>query len=625
LSRLTNQERGRRGYEPRRIVLRSTGALNHIGDYLTALVHPSARTDQLALVRHRGFIATRLLGGLGAIAVLPAHLAVLGAPTLLQTIGYAWFLLPLTIAWYLSRSGNFERAHIFSAVTFSGIVGLIASLTGGGYSFALPWLVVIPVEAALYSTRRITIIATALAAITAVAIAAGDALGLFSSSAVAFGLVSPVLFSSLSAALYCGFVAVGADAIPTHKASTAVLDDAHYRIIAENTRELVTSHGRNGAVTFASQAAEQLLGVPPAKLMGHNFFDRIHVADRPVFLTAIAETAANAQPLAVEYRLRHGPFENQDGLPAAPSFIWVETCCRVAAPGSNNQQVIATTSEISQRKMDEIALGQARVDAKRASDAKGRFLATVSHELRTPLNAIIGFSEMLTREKSMMIDTKQREDYARLIRDSGEHLLALVNGILDVSQIETGNFTLAPKSFAVGELIEGCCEMMTLHAERVGISLSIDLAPGLPEIVADKRAIRQILLNLLSNAIKFSNRGGKVVVSCTSERSELILKVADSGIGIAESDLKQIGSPFFQVRSSYDRPYEGTGLGLSVVKGLVDLHGGHFHVESRIGVGTQVTIRLPLDGGDISVPVSTPTIERLPVKNSERERMKRRA
>lgn len=577
-------------------------------------------------MRHRGFIATRLLGGLGAIAILPIHLAVLGAPTLLQTIGYAWFLLPLAIAWYLSKYGDFERAHILSAVTFAGIVGLIAGLTGGGYSFALPWLVVVPLEAALYSTRRITVIATALAVVTAVVIGAGDILGLFPpASALIFPSVSPVLLSSISAAVYSGFLALSVNTHPDNDDS-ANAGELRDRAIAENTRELVTSHGRNGAVTFVSTAAEQLLGVPSAHLMGHNYFDRIHVADRPVFLTAIAETAAKTRPTAVEYRLRYGSLENQDGSSNVPSFIWVETRCRPGASDSAAQQVIATTSDISQRKADEVALDAARVEAKRASDIKGRFLATVSHELRTPLNAIIGFSEMLTRENAMMIDTKQREDYARLIRDSGEHLLALVNGILDVSQIESGNFTLMPASFSAGEVIKSCGEMMALHAEQSGVSLSIDLAAGLPEIVADKRALRQILLNLLSNAIKFTQRGGKVTVTGRFERGELILGVADSGIGIAQSDLQHLGSPFFQVRSSYDRPYEGTGLGLSVVKGLVELHGGRIHIESRIGVGTQVTIRLPLERNNAAVSSPRTAVEHLPsMKNPERERIKRRA
>lgn len=575
-------------------------------------------------MRHRSFIATRLLGGLGAIAILPVHFAVLGAPTLLETIGYAWFLLPLAIAWYLSRYGDFELAHILSAITFAGIVGLIAGLTGGGYSFALPWLVVVPLEAALYSTRRITIIATALAAVAALVIGAGDMLGLFPAATIlVFPSVSPVLFSSLSAALYSGFLALSVNKLPDNKESANAVE-VRDRAIAENTRELVTSHGRNGAVTFTSPAAEQLLGAPSAQLMGHNFFDRVHVADRPVFLTAIAEAAAKAQSMTVEYRIRYGPLENQNG--SAPSFIWVETRCRPGASDSPAQQVIATTSDISQRKANEAALHMARTEAKRASDTKARFLATVSHELRTPLNAIIGFSEMLTRENAMMIDTKQREDYARLIRDSGEHLLTLVNGILDVSQIESGNFTLMPTSFAAGELIKSCGEMMTLHAEQSGVSLSIDIAASLPEVVADKRALRQILLNLLSNSIKFTERGGKVVVAGRFERGELILNVADSGIGIAQSDLQHLGSPFFQVHSSYDRPYEGTGLGLSVVKGLVELHGGRIRIESRIGVGTQVTVRLPLDCKDASATSPMAAVEHLPsIKNPERERIKRRA
>jgi len=589
-------------------------------------VHPSARTDPFVVDYHRTFIATRLLGGLGALAILPIHLAVLGAPTLLETIGYAWFLLPLALVWDLSRNGVYGRAQILSAITLVCMVGLIASLTGGSKSFALPWLVVIPFEAALYASRRITIIATMLSALVAVAIAMGDALGL---SSTLFSLpdtvISPLLVSIISATLYSGLIALGTRMTSEPIKNENFADEARDRVIAKNTRELITSHGRNGAVSFASPAAEQLLGVPPQQLMGHSFFDRIHVADRPSFLIAIAETATKGQPTTVEYRLRYGALENETNLPSRPSFIWVETRCRVSSSGSGGQQVIAITDDISRRKADEIAIETARVEAQRTSEAKGRLLATVSHELRTPLNAIIGFSEILTRESKMAIDAESRQEYARLIRDSGEHLLDVVNGILEVSQIESGHFIVKTAPFAVRELIESCREMMALQAEQSGVTLAVELAPGLPEIIADKRALRQVLLNLLSNAIKFTDRGGKIIVSGRVERSEFVLAVTDSGIGIAQADLEYLGRPFFQAKLGHDRPSKGTGLGLSVVKGLIELHGGHVQIESGIGKGTRVNVRLPLECS--ARTALRPTINNLPVKpaNTEAERMKRRA
>src|SRR5262249_22296538 len=156
----------------------------------------------------------------------------------------------------------------------------------------------------------------------------------------------------------------------------------------------------------------------------------------------------------------------------------------------------------------------------------------------------IGFAEMLTREKTLGIDPARRQDYARLIRQSGEHLLSVVNAILDVAQIDAGHFTISPVAFSSKILMESCQEMMTLRAEQAGVALSVQIAENLPEVVADERAIRQIILNLLSNAIKFTERGGMVTLINRIEDGQLAITVADSGIGISETDLKQIGNPF---------------------------------------------------------------------------------
>ncbi len=599
--------------------------LEPVNAYLEGLVHPLAREDRRMLLSQRNFIAARLFAGIAAIAVLPIHLALFGAPSALEIVGYAWFTLPLVLVWQLSRTGNFERAHILSAVIFAVIVGVIAAATGGGKSFILPWLVVIPFEPALHASRRTALAATAIAAMTAAVVALLDVLNLLPEPVhLPAAFVDPRLFSVLSATLYMGMIALGAGG---REASDPVANERN-RLIAENVREVVTCHGRNGAVNFVSPAAEKLLGIPASELMSHAFFDRVHIADRPVFLTAIAETAAKGKPSAIEYRLRRGPLEGPHKA-APPSYIWVET--RYRAQG---QQVVGVTTDISRRKSDETAIEAAQIEAMRANETKSRFLATVSHELRTPLNAIIGFSEMLTGEQATMIGAEHRDDYARLIRESGEHLLSVVNSILDVAQIDTGHFTIAPAAFFAGEMIESCREMMALRAEQAGIALSVELAPDLPEIVADERAVRQITLNLLSNAIKFTERGGTIAVTGGMEGNNFALTVADSGIGISESDLKQIGNPFFQASSSYNRPYEGTGLGLSVVKGLIDLHGGRLRIESRLGEGTKVTVLLPLVCK--AMPAKTPSkIETFPIAfggldakseaKNELQRAKRRA
>jgi len=261
----------------------------------------------------------------------------------------------------------------------------------------------------------------------------------------------------------------------------------------------------------------------------------------------------------------------------------------------DGRDVVAVMREITERKAQEQAIDEARNEAERANDAKSRFLATVSHELRTPLNAIIGFSDMLMNEDPLKLDAARRHDYAQLINESGQHLLSVVNGILDMSKIETGNFEITPEPFAPGPVITTCTDILALKAREAGVELSARVADDLPELVADKRALKQILINLLSNAIKFTDRGGRVTVSARCEAASLALAVVDTGVGIDPTDMPRIGDPFFQARGSYARPFDGTGLGLSIVKGLVALHGGSLDIRSRVKEGTTVTVRLPLD------------------------------
>jgi two-component system, cell cycle sensor histidine kinase DivJ len=194
-----------------------------------------------------------------------------------------------------------------------------------------------------------------------------------------------------------------------------------------------------------------------------------------------------------------------------------------------------------------------------------------------------------------MLDQKRRNEYAGLICDSGRHLLSVVNGILDVSKIETDNFEITAEPFAPAQVVAGCCELVAARASEAGVRLEKLVGDELPEMIADKRALNQILLNLLSNAIRFSDRGGKVVVAARADAGTITFTVEDNGIGMTEDDLARVGEPYFQARSSYDRRHAGTGLGLSIVKGLVRLHGGELAIRSRVGEGTRVTVCLPLD------------------------------
>ena len=250
-------------------------------------------------------------------------------------------------------------------------------------------------------------------------------------------------------------------------------------------------------------------------------------------------------------------------------------------------------------------------EAHSANEAKSRFLAAVSHELRTPLNAILGFSDVLAGEYFGKLANDRQREYVGLIRQSGAHLLSVVNTMLDMSKIEAGRYELLAEPFVIGEAMEACRAMLDLSAREKGITLTSRTARGLGEVVADRRAVQQILINLANNAIKFTGAGGVVSIDAILSGDNLVISVSDTGIGIAPEKLLLIGQPFMQVENALTRAYEGTGLGLSLVKGLVALHGGSFDIESRPGEGTVVTVTLPADGSGVANDGDQPREERV--------------
>ncbi len=217
----------------------------------------------------------------------------------------------------------------------------------------------------------------------------------------------------------------------------------------------------------------------------------------------------------------------------------------------------------------------------------------MSHELRTPLNAIIGFSEVMTHEMFGPVGSPRYLEYSRLIHESGNHLLELINSVLDMSKIEAGKLDLFEEVFDLTDVAESAVRFVRLHAERAGVALKLVVEPGAGTIFADKRAIKQVLINLLTNGVKFTPRGGDVRVRAAKGAAGIEITVADSGVGISEKDLARLGKPFEQVEAEHVRSREGTGLGLALVKALALMHGGEAVIESVLGEGTTVRVRLP--------------------------------
>jgi cell cycle sensor histidine kinase DivJ len=243
-------------------------------------------------------------------------------------------------------------------------------------------------------------------------------------------------------------------------------------------------------------------------------------------------------------------------------------------------------------KARETALQQARAEAEGLAAGRARFLANMSHELRTPLNAIMGFSDIM-RARMFGPLTDRYGEYAELIHESGRHLLDLINDVLDMSKIEAERFELQRGEFDAREAVTAAMRLLRVQADAAGVQLRGVLPPGELEVDADRRALKQIVLNLVSNALKFTPRGGQVTVTADGHDGEFELVVADTGVGISPEDLERLGRPYEQA-GGVDQRAKGTGLGLSLVRAFAKLHGGEMNIESRLGAGTSVSVRMPV-------------------------------
>ncbi|MBI1778285.1 MAG: hypothetical protein HYR63_23350 [Proteobacteria bacterium] len=242
------------------------------------------------------------------------------------------------------------------------------------------------------------------------------------------------------------------------------------------------------------------------------------------------------------------------------------------------------------------AVAAARDEAQRANKVKSEFLANMSHELRTPLNSIIGFSELMTKEVYGPIGNKDYVQFARYVLSSGQHLLNLINDVLDMSKIEAGRLRLSDETFDVGMAVDEVLDLVKLQAAGKGIAIGRDMRSHPLSLRADLRAFRQILFNLLSNAIKFTPEAGRVRVDGgLGDSGHLVINVADNGVGIPEEVIGRVFAPFEQVDKGLSRKVEGTGLGLAITRGLMELHGGTISIKSAVGQGTTVTLAFPAE------------------------------
>ena len=365
--------------------------------------------------------------------------------------------------------------------------------------------------------------------------------------------------------------------------------EIRFRSLVENLRDLIFYRGQpNGEVLLFGRDVDSLAGTRNSDGTANmaKWYASIHPDDIDRYMDRENRRRGDREGFTIEFRIRH-------------SITGVERWVRERAyvvidPETGEQFNDGYIMDIGREKVVQQQLRAAKEEAEVANRSKTLFLANMSHELRTPLNAIIGFSEIIQSQIFGPVGSDRYLAYAKDIRDSGKHLLEIINDILDLAKIEVGKFELHDEDCDVASAIPSALRFVRDRAHASGLKIEMLLAAELPLIRADQRALKQILLNLLSNAIKFTPSGGRIEISAgIADDGRFCLRVSDSGIGMAPDEIPRALEAFGQIDSSLSRKYEGTGLGLPLVKAFAELHGGAIEIDSALNVGTTVRVLLP--------------------------------
>lgn len=361
--------------------------------------------------------------------------------------------------------------------------------------------------------------------------------------------------------------------------------ERQYRLIVTAASDMIARYDADGRCTFMSPAGQAILGFEVDEFVGNGPLRFIHPDDRESIVQLFENASETKRPANVVYRANH-----KDG-----HHVWLEASARpVFDDNGGLVEVVIIARDISERKATEDSLRAAREKAEAANRTKSRFLANMSHELRTPLNAVIGFSDIMCEEMFGSLGSEQYKDYSKLIRESGQFLLELINDILDMSKVEAGKYELYLEEVQFNELVDTSLRLINQRARDKKLTLTVNVDAGLPAFPADERAVKQILLNLLSNAVKFTPDGGVVEMTAKQTGDFLVVSVRDNGIGIAKDVIPRLARPFEQAMGDSLLSHAGAGLGLALVKSFVQLHGGELTIDSTLGEGTTVTFTLPL-------------------------------
>jgi PAS domain S-box-containing protein len=350
---------------------------------------------------------------------------------------------------------------------------------------------------------------------------------------------------------------------------------------------LVSATDNEGRYVFVNDFYARHIGRPVAAIVG---LTPVAVADSPE-----TRSAAERDRRIIAGLDPPGSFEEAIVLPTGESRVLLTTKALLRGHDDRPSLVVTASLDITDRKEAELALVAAKEEAELASRSKTEFLANMSHELRTPLNAIIGFSQVMADEVLGPLGSARYAGYARDIASSAQHLLGIISDILDVSKLEAGKVELDDDQIDIAQMARDILHLVVERARALDIALDVEIEPKLPRLRADALKLKQVLLNLITNAIKFSHPGGRVLIRGRAAEGGMDIDVVDRGIGMDPTEIETAITRFGQVASTWNRKHPGTGLGLPLAIGLVELHGGRIQIASEKGVGTTVTVCMPPD------------------------------
>ncbi|MEP0943120.1 MAG: ATP-binding protein [Rhizobiaceae bacterium] len=572
-------------------------------DMTTPWVHASVPSGGDEIREHARFISINVVFGMIGLSLIPLVLAIKERASGLDLIVFTLLASPLMLAALVSRTGSIDWGKRISLFCLTILLAIVVASVGGLATAYVLLFSLLPFEAIMWrckSPLKLSAVLVACGAVATVLIGINSASAVAGLAAYAAAFELPWL--AVAGLAYSMFTACRIQQRLAANSQELQREARRLEVFSRHSSELITRHGANGSTLFASPASRELLGVASTDLLDGGLINRVHIQDRVLLLKALSDSIQLKQVQLKRIRVR---VSGNDGR------LWkqVEVKCRAHKDEqSGKMEAICTMHDVSLLHELEENLQKAEQSAGQFNDAQRRFLATMSHELRTPLNAIVGFSDILHQELFGALSQQKHREYVALIQDSGRHLLNVVNDMLDMSRIEAGKYELSVSNFSFSDIVDATTAMLQPLAIKGGVNVKTSIDASLPEMSADKRACQQILINILSNAIKFTPEGGNVLLSAKQFGRSLRIRLTDEGIGIDKEFLGTIGQPFTQAESGNDRRFEGSGIGLSVVKGLVALHSGEFQIKSKVGVGTTVTVTIPLAvAGNLAASRPVPT------------------